>query len=408
MIKLNNWISKLFYKNTDNSFFILIYIDVDEELTDEFIKNYINKIMSKNDILKKTIVEKNNSIFLDDVKSYNINEYIQIKHTQFKHFDSYIYNLLNTNFDKDLKWESLWCIDKETKQTRFYFKIHHSYVDGYKLINILMSPFKTTDTDITKKFQRDTNIFNKIYYFLIGTIHLIITNLIIIIKLLFNFNIYDFFNENDDKKNKKSDIIICKALNFNEIKLFTIKQNITINDFLYALMIRADKLFRCEEKNLVISSPINISGIKQQTNNFCFVLNSISNSYDNKTLFKKVNTTFNYFKYSLFIPILNFIVNNVFYFVNINSLLRTYNDICNNFDYVYSNIIGPNTKDFNIKIADMHFIIAPKNKEIVYNIVSSNEENINIICSFKKGTIKNKKLFKKCIYKAFKDLIMTS
>jgi hypothetical protein len=171
-------------------------------------------------------------------------------------------------------------------------------------------------------------------------------------------------------------------------------------------MIRADKLYRCEEKNLVISSPINISGIKQQTNNFCFVLNSISNSYDNNTLFKKVNTTFNYFKYSLFIPILNFIVNNVFYFVNINSLLRTYNDICNNFDYVYSNIIGPNTKDFNIKIADMHFIIAPKNKEIVYNIVSSNEENINIICSFKKGTIKNKKLFKKCIYKAFKELII--
>ena len=90
MIKLNNWISKLFYKNTDNSFFILIYVDVDEELTKKFIKNYINEIISKNDILKKTIVEKNNSIFLDDVKSYNINEYIQIEYTGFKHFNSYM------------------------------------------------------------------------------------------------------------------------------------------------------------------------------------------------------------------------------------------------------------------------------------------------------------------------------
>lgn len=401
MIKLNNWISKLFYKNTDNSFFILIYIDVDEVLTNGYITNYINEIMSKNDILKKTIVEKNNSMFLDDVKSYNINDYITIKYTKFKHFNSYISNLLNTNFDKDLKWESLWCIDEETKQTRFYFKIHHSYVDGYKLINILMSPFKKTD--ITEKFQRQTNIFNKIYYFLVGTIHLIITNLIIIIKSL--FNIYNLLNDNTDKTNANSDFIICKALSFNEIKIFTISKNITVNDFLYALMIRADKLYRCEEKNLVISSPINISGIKEQTNNFCFVLNSINNSYDNNILLKKVNNTFNYFKYSLFIPILNFIVNNIFYFVNINSLLTTYNNVCNNFDYVYSNIIGPQTKDFNVKVSDMHFIIAPKNTEIVYNIVSSNEQNINIICSFKKGTIKDKKRFKKCIYKAFKELI---
>jgi len=406
MIKLNNWISKLFYKNADNSFFILIYVDVNEALSEEFILNYINEITSKNDILKKTIVEKNNNIFLDNVNSFNINDYITIKYTKFNNFNSYIDNLLNTNFDKKLKWESLWCIDKENQLTRFYFKIHHSYVDGYKLINILMSPFKTTDTDITKKFQRDTNIFNKIYYFLIGTILLIITNLIIIIKSL--FNLYEFFSDNKDNQNMKSDFIICKALNFNEIKIFTIKQNITINDFLYSLMIRADKLYRDEERNIIISSPINISGIKDQTNNFCFVLNSINNSHDNNTLFKKVNNTFNCFKYSLFIPILNFIIHNVFYFMNIKSLLKTYNDICNNFDYVYSNIIGPSTKDFNIKINDMHFIIAPKNKEIVYNIVSSNEENINIICSFKKGIIKNKKRFKKCIYKAFKELIIES
>jgi hypothetical protein len=404
MIKLNNWISKLFYKNADNSFFILIYVDVNEALSEEFILNYINEIISKNDILKKTIIEKNNNIFLDNVNSFNINDYITIKNTKFNNFNSYIDNLLNTNFDKELKWESLWCIDKEKQLTRFYFKIHHSYVDGYKLINILMSPFKTRDADITKKFQRETNVFKKMYYFLVGTILLIITNLIIIIKSL--FNLYEFFNDNTDNQNMKSDFIICKALNFNEIKIFTIKQNITINDFLYSLMIRADKLYRDEERNIIISSPINISGIKDQTNNFCFVLNSINNSYDNNTLFKKVNDIFNCFKYSLFIPILNFIVHNIFYFINIKSLLKTYNDICNNFDYVYSNIIGPSTKDFNIKINDMHFIIAPKNKEIVYNIVSSNEQNINIICSFKKGIIKNKKRFKKCIYKAFKELML--
>jgi hypothetical protein len=406
MIKLNNWISKLFYKNADNSFFILIYVDVDKCLSEEFIINYINEIISKNDILKKTIVEKNNNIFLDDVNSFNVNDYITTKYTKFNNFNSYIDNLLNTNFDKELKWESLWCIDKERQLTRFYFKIHHSYVDGYKLINILMSPFNTNDTDITKKFQRNTNIFNKIYYFFIGTILLIITNLIIIIKSL--FNLYEYFNHNTDNENMKNDVIICKALNFNEIKIFTIKKNITINDFLYSLMIRADKLYRDEERNIIISSPINISGVKDQTNNFCFVLSSINNSYDNNTLFKKVNNTFNCFKYSLFIPILNFIVHNMFYFMNIKQLLKTYNDICNNFDYVYSNIIGPTTKDFNIKINDMHFIIAPKNKEIVYNIVSSNEQNINIICSFKKGIIKNKKRFKKCIYKAFKELIIES
>ena len=403
MIKLNNWVSKLFYKNADNSFFIIIYIDINEILTNEFIVNYINEIVSKNDILKKTIIEKKNSLFLNDVKSYNIDDYIKIKYTDFNKFNNYINDLLNSNFDKELKWESLWCVDKNTNQTRFYFKIHHSYVDGYKLINIIMSPFKRDD--ITKKFKRQTNIFNKIYYILVGTILLIITNLIIIFKSL--FNLYNLFNYDTNNEHLTNDFIICNALNFNKIKIFTMKHNITINDFLYSLMIKADKLYRGKEKNLIISSPINTSGIKEQTNNFCFVLNSINNSYDDASLLKKVHTTFNFFKYSLFIPILNFIVNNVFYFANIKPLLEIYNRVCNNFDYVYSNIIGPQTKDFNIKIVDMHFIIAPKNTEIVYNIVSSNEENINIICSFKKGTVQNKKRFKKCIYKAFKELIIT-
>ena len=54
-------------------------------------------------------------------------------------------------------------------------------------------------------------------------------------------------------------------------------------------------------------------------------------------------------------------------------------------------------------IEDIHFLTLAKDKEIVFNIISSND-NINIICSFKEGVIGDKKRFEECIYKAYESL----
>ena len=142
MILLDNSISKVFYKDTENSYSILLYINVDKVLTSETILNYVNQIVIKNPILKKTIIEKYEQLFLEDVKSIDIKDYYRIEYTNYENFDSYIYDMLNSDFDKKLKWNFLFCIDKTLEKTIIYFKIHHAYVDGDKIKTIILSPFQ--------------------------------------------------------------------------------------------------------------------------------------------------------------------------------------------------------------------------------------------------------------------------
>ena len=78
-------------------------------------------------------------------------------------------------------------------------------------------------------------------------------------------------------------------------------------------------------------------------------------------------------------------------------------NITNNVDYIFTNIIGPPLENLKINIKNIHFLLKPKNKQIIYNIISYNN-NINIICTFQKGII-DKKKFKRSIYKAYNSLL---
>lgn len=408
---LNNCVSKLFYKDKNNSYAILTYIDIDGMLTEIFINDYVDNVFKKNYNLHQHIIENNNQLFLEDIDLINIKDYYSIKYTKYKHFDKYIYKILNNKFNTELKWKFLFCIDKETNKSRIYFKIDHAIADGYQIIKILTSPFQ--DNDITKKFKRETTFLDTLYYYFIGTIILFVINIRVFINLLYNYFknvIYDDnhnINNYDNIIKSYTDYIILKKFDFNEIKIFTKKKNITINDFLYSLMIKTDKLYRKKEKILLTISPINISGTTQ-TNNMCPIINSINNNENNLNLFKKVNHTFNNFKYSLFIPIFSSLINLTTPHTPLNILSACYNILLDNSDYIYSNIIGPQNVSLgkDINISNIHFLTNARNKEIIYNIISSGD-NINIICSFKKGVIKNKKKFKKCIHTAYYKLINT-
>ena len=138
------------------------------------------------------------------------------------------------------------------------------------------------------------------------------------------------------------------------------------------------------------------------------IFNSINNYDNNLTLLSNVNHTFNNYKYSLFIPILSSLINFITPFINLDILSKCSNNTIEKFDYLYTNIIGPQNVfiNKNIKVSNIHFLINAKNKEIIYNIISSGN-NINIICIFKKGIIKNKKKFKNCLKSAYYSLINT-
>lgn len=398
MTELTTCASRILHKYEDNSFFILVYVDFDELLSKDYILNYIKSVVNKNRILRQHIIERGDILFLEDVKQFDINDYYRIENEKCENFDNHIGVILNDVITTDSKWRCAFYLDEASHKTRFYFKIHHAYVDGSQLTKMLMSPFN--ECDVTKKFNRTTGLFGTLYYYFIGTILLFFTNIRCLIGILFK----KYEDENETKvKNTDTDYIICKALNFNEIKQFTKEHNITINDFLYSLMVKTDNLYRKKVKILTTMSPINVSGVAQ-TNNMCPVVNIIKNSHDGYGLLNIVHETFNNFKYSLFIPILNFIINHISPYIHLDVLTCLSNRAFKNSDYIYSNIIGPTIDYSKIKVRDIHFLIASKNREIVYNIVSYSN-NINVLCSFKKGVIKDKARFEKCIYDAYDNLL---
>ena len=114
-------------------------------------------------------------------------------------------------------------------------------------------------------------MLNSIYYYTIGTVILFITTILILLKNLFTFNKTNKTNKinktNKTNVNILTDYIICKSLSLDEIKQFAIENNITINDFLYALMIKTDKIYTKKERIIQTVSPINVSKLNK-INNF--------------------------------------------------------------------------------------------------------------------------------------------
>ena len=163
-------------------------------------------------------------------------------------------------------------------------------------------------------------------------------------------------------------------------------------------MIKADYIYTKKERLVQTVSPI-----MTQTNALCAISNIIHNSLKTDALLKNVSTTFNNYKYSLFIPIINSMINKLAPYVNID-ILTLFNNNLRDTDYIYSNVIGPSTNDLDKKVSNIHFLLTSIKTEIIYNIISS-ENDINIICSFKKGIIENKKLFERCIYKAYNNIM---
>ena len=401
MIELTNYASKLSFQDKMDSYYIITYIDIDQLFDNNFIIEYLKKISNKFYILKQDIIRISNKFYLYDLDNFDLSKYYSIQEANNESFDDYISEFTNKN--NKTNWNFLFLVDKKMKKTRVYFKIHHGYADGYKIMQILMSEL-TEETDFTIKFVRKTNFIDTIYHIIFSTIILFIIYIKFFIQIIINYLKFDIPNDipNDNKVNK-TDYIIFKELNFDKIKIFTLKKGITINDFLYATMIKTDYLYSEKKRTLSTISPINISG-NLYTNNMCPIFNVINNNYSNSHLLTQVHQLFNRFKYSLFVPFFSRIINYTTPFINIDILSQICCRIVDNADYTFSNIIGPDLRNLKWKIENIHFLTKTKYNEIMFNIITC-KDKVNIIISFKEGVIKNKKRFKECFENAYNNLL---
>lgn len=378
---------------------IICFADYNGILSKETFLEYLDYLLENNGILHQNIIKKNNTNFLEFNKVDNIKKHYSIKKSNYKLFNEKTYYVLNKQYNTN--WFFHLYIDVHNNRSRLYFTINHAYADGYRIISLLTSSkhyqYKKPN------FKRESKNY---YYIIIGTCILISLYL----KTL--YNIY-----NKSKTNTKATAVTNKTdfvsldIDFNRIKIVSIKNQLTLNDILYSLTIKTHYHYFKKEKQILIASPFN-TGNKNKTNNFFFLFTEIFNNLNTLDLFQKVNNIFNCYKFSAFVLIIGYI-----YKVIGNVICRQlYNKITDNLDILYTNMIGPDKSTlhdkhdncllFNkekITINNVQFLMNHKNNELNFNIVSYNNK-INIIVSFAENKYSKKKLLK-AIDDAYTEII---
>lgn len=398
MTMIDNVISNFFTYADVPEHSILTYIDIDVQWSEDKIYAVLNEILTNYPILKQTFTR--NQSGLRDIHPFDINQCITIKYTRQSSFPKYIRTILNKPFTE---YKFMMCVlmDTHNDKSRVYFKIHHAYADGYKLIQMLISPFIQTKYK-QPLFNRKTNFLNSIYYWIVGTLTLMITTFVACFKCMLTHKPQE--TTETIPVDTSTDYIICK-LDFNVVKTFVKQHNINVNDFLYTLMIKTDTFYTNRSNVIGILCPVNISQLNK-LNNMGIILSSFDTSLDNKTMFKTVHTLFNHYKYSLFIHFLSLSIKIISYLNLHNVFTFLYQRMMHNNFYMYSNMIGPSLENVSLPITDIHFLTTATNTCITYNIISC-KDKINLICTFQKNRINDKARFKKCIYKAYHNLLST-
>jgi hypothetical protein len=399
MKPVHNYVSKILHETNGASYDILTYIDFAGCLTDDRIQTLFQTIVEKNTVLRQYIVKDyNGEYYLKDDATFALSDYLTIQNAEFDTFDSPISEMLNKPLETNCKWRARMLRDESKNRMRLFFTIDHAYADGYQVIKILTSAWTTEN--LTDKFNRTTTTFrDTLYYFIFGTLNLLVLNISFFTSVLFNPK-PPLANE---ILTANTDFFVCKSLDFHKIKQFTKQNGWTINDFLYAMMIKTDYLYTKKQRIVHSSSPMNTSKLSD-LNNLTPLILRVENSLTNRELIQTVHEIFNSCKYSLFIPGLSRLIRMLTPHLSIEFMTTCYEKFIHQSDYVYSNIIGPECKDFEIPITDIHFITTAKDRAIMFNLISYGD-SINLICSFKNGIVKDKDRLQACILEAYTDLL---
>lgn len=399
--QIYDYVTNVMYEMNNQSYDILTYIDISSVITEDLLSSTLARTIQKHRILKSYIYKENNKLFVIEDTEFNPNDHVEIEYKSQTKFHEKTQYLLNSSFNTKSKWKLLVLIDKTLEKSRVVFKINHAYADGHQVIKILTSVISISTLageDVTIKFKRQTSWSDKLYQLFIGTLLLILSYI-----QYFFISVLKSFIPTVSLEDQPTDTLECKPFNLQKIKEITAKHSITVNDFLYACMIRTDYLYTQKKREVYTVSAINVSNT-DDLNNIAPLFLNIDNALESAELFQEVHSMFNRCKYSGFIPLFSGFLYVITPFVPIKLISLFYNITTNGSDYMYSNIIGPDIDALSIPITDIHFATVAKNREIIFNIISC-KDKVNIICSFKKGRIEDKERFQSCIEEAYKSLL---
>ena len=195
--------------------------------------------------------------------------------------------------------------------------------------------------------------------------------------------------------------LYCGTVKIKKIKNITSKYNVTINSFLYTLMIKTWYKYR-KNKNIITFSPIYINN--NDNNNISFIISNLNPCKTDIQLLTYINEIFNTYKFSPFIYISNIGLQNILQYLPMNCYSNICNKLFSNINLTFSNMIGPsnNLKNYNLK--NIQYTTTTKNNEVAFSLISY-DNNITTNVSYREGIITDKARFLQCYKEAYRELI---
>ena len=376
----------------DNLFTIIAYIDSSVKIS-ETIEKKLSVILDTFPELKHRIVKTDTTVFMEPVV-INLKDHYTVKQELADNFNTFTKIIESQPFQSDVQWIFYLLEDDEQKKYRLCLKINHAYGDGTTFIKMINNFFPSSTKE---QHLRSIPFLDRLYYIIIGTF-------IILYDTLKTF--LTIFTKTSPIYTSKTDTIRL-SLDLDTVKEFAKRSNSTINDVIYLLMLQTDKLY-FGEREIISLSPVKVKG--SLNNNLSLIVLESKNT----VVLDKIHEKFNTLKYSLYIPIISFIINTVGGLLPLQIIKGISDYMLNNVDYLYTNVIGPASSGLGVQgpassgldqgpALDINFQITPRNKEIIFNVISCSSV-INITCSFKEGVIDDKVRYEKCIRTAYEEI----
>jgi hypothetical protein len=424
MVLVDNYITKML--DTQKCYVILTYFDFNTVLTKGMIHSYLVTLVKQNPILTEWI-EKDRWVAGD--RPFVVEKHYKIRTLPCNKLPAYTNHLLNTPITQQSKWNAVLVKDLEKNTSRLYFKIEHSYCDGYKLIEMLTKVISPTYT--LPKFKRKwCSLANTLYYWIFGTLYLYVMNLIWIVShfcIKHQFEQYKIDYSSSIPSQKRINLF-CGELSLESLKRISLENQVTVNSVLYALMVKTWYYYTKPTYCKILGAcPIRMNAASakarqppgrpdvHQSNNMFFIFLEMEHDPDHRKLFRKIDEIFNLYKHSFYVPIANHLLSVCFPFVPREISNQFFQEMYGILDFNYTNIIGPtieNTRSSGICLPEMcptniQFTTVTNSKEACCNIISY-KGKVNVNLSFRKGIIKHRSRYLRAFERAREELGISS
>jgi hypothetical protein len=431
MVWVDNYITKML--DTHKCYVILTYFDFNTVLTKEMVRSYLATLVEQNPILTKVIQQDQ---WVCGERPFVLETHYTIRNLPCNKLPAYTNHLLNTPISQQSRWNAVLVRDLEKKSSRLYFKIEHSYCDGYKLIEMLTKVISPNYTP--PKFKRKwCSLATTLYYWILGTLYLYVMNLVWILS--------HFLIKHQSQRSKvdysigqKRINLFCGELALDRLKQISRANQVTVNTVLYALMVKTWYYYtKSTDSNILGACPIRVtpatagawgrvagSNNVYHANNMFFIFLEIEHDPDNKMLLRKVEELFNLYKHSFYVPIANHLLSVFFPFIPREISNQLFHEMYGILDFNYTNIIGPTIETAtrledssldnvsrdrcrptisHCEITNIQFTTVTNSNEACCNIISY-QNNVNVNLSFRKGIIKRPSRYVRAFERAREEL----